>query len=124
MNQMCTYVDKKLTYIVYVTKNPDFSIQNAANKKLNLKNFIESYSDILISVGTDFTAEDSFHNRGISRNPYWVFEEKYSGLSMLLHGFTGAVAEMFFPEKKFMKVKPVGIMQCIIKKNLFPNEGM
>lgn len=42
---------------------------------------------------------------------------------MLLHGFSGAVADKYFPEKKFMHVKPEGSMQCIIKKNLFPEEG-
>lgn len=112
-------------YIVYISKNPNFSIQNAGltGKEFNLKNFIESYNDILISVGSDFSKRDSFHNRGISRNPYWVFEEKYAGLSMLLHGFSGAVAEKYFPEKKHMIVRPVGIMQCIIKKNLLPEEG-
>lgn len=115
----------QLRYIVYISKNRNFSIQNVdmTDKEFNLKNFIESYNDILISVGSDFSEEHSFHNRGISRNPYWVFEEKYSGLSMLLHGFTGAVADKYFPEKKLMHVKPVGSMQCIIKKNLFPEEG-
>lgn len=115
----------ELHYIVYISKNPNFSIQNAdmTGKEINFKNFIKSYNDILISVGSDFSAEHSFHNRGISRNPYWVFEEKYSGLSMLLHGFSGAVADKYFPEKKFMHVRPVGSMQCIIKKNLFPQEG-
>lgn len=133
-NHMCTNfrLDQQ-GYIVYISKNPNFSIQNTdiTGKELNLKNFIESYNDILISVGSDFSkgsnfyisTENSFHNRGISRNPYWVFEEKYSGLSMLLHGFSGVVADKYFPEKKFMRVKPVGSMQCIIKKSLFPGEG-
>lgn len=128
-NHLCTgFQLGKPRYIIYISKNPNFSIQNAyleGKKNQNLKNFIESYHDILISVGSDFSEEDkeSFHNRGISRNPYWVFEEKYSGLSMLLHGFSGAVAHKFFPQKKLMSVRPVGSMQCIIKKNLFPNEG-
>jgi hypothetical protein len=81
------------------------------------------YGDILISVGSDFSEKESFHNRGISRNPYWVFEEKYSGLSMILHGFTGAVADKFFSEKKIMCVKPIGSMQAIIKNQLLPGEG-
>lgn len=112
-------------YIVYISKNPNFSIQNfdITNKNFSLKAYIESYSDILITVGTDFSEGVSFYNRGISRNPYWVFEEKYSGLSMLLHGFCAVVADKYFPEKKMMTVKPVGSMQCIIKKNLLPGEG-
>jgi hypothetical protein len=112
-------------YIVYVTKNPHFSIQKAdeANKNCNLKGFIDSYSDILIAVGSDFCEKESFWSRGIFRNPYWVFEGKYAGLSMLLHGFTGAVAEKYFPDKELMTVKPVGSMQYIIKQKLLPGEG-
>lgn len=112
-------------YIVYITKNPHFSIQktNHPEREFTLKNFIESYNDILISVGSNFSSKDYFHTRGISRNPYWVFEEKYAGLSMLLHGFTGAVAEQYFPEKKEMVVRPIGSMQVLIKKSLLPGEG-
>jgi hypothetical protein len=112
-------------FIVYVSKNPNFSIQNQSTDMagFSLKNFINSYSDILISVGSDFSKEYSFASRGISRNPYWVFEEKYSGLSMLLHGFTGVVADKYFPKKTMMRVRPVGSMQAIIAKNLLPGEG-
>ncbi len=108
-------------YIVYVTRNPHSSIKTT--NTYTLKNFIDSYSDILISVGSNFSQQKSFHNRGISRNPHWVFEEKYAGLSMLLHGFTGAVAAKFFPEKEIMFVRPVGSMQYIIKQNLLLGEG-
>lgn len=123
---MCTYLQAgRLNYIVYVSKDAHFSIQKAdmKDKEINLKNFIESYKDILISMGSDFSEGNSFHNRGISRNPYWVFEEKYSGLSMLLHAFTGAVADKHFPEKKQMHVRPLGSMQWIVKNNLLPGEG-
>ena len=126
INHMCTHFDPESSnFVVYISKNRDFSIPDA-DKTMNectLKNFIELYNDILISVGSDFSKKESFNNRGISRNPYWVFEEKYSGLSMLLHGFTGTVADKFFPEKNMMLVKPVGSMQTIIKKHLLPGEG-
>lgn len=124
---MCTnYKQGELRYIVYASKNPNFSIQEVklTSENFSLKNYIEAYSDILISVGSNFSyRENAFHNRGISRNPYWVFEEKYSGLSMLLHGFSAAVANQFFPQKQVMCVKPVGSMQDIIKKNLLLGEG-
>ncbi len=114
-------------YISYITRDRDFSILKADEyMKKNgktLKNFIKAYQDILISVGSNFTAEKSFENRGISRNPHWVVEGKYSGLSMILHGFTGAVAERFFPKKEVMHVSPIGTMQVIIIKYLLPNEG-
>jgi hypothetical protein len=119
-----TYESEKLNYIVYVSKNRDFSISNLdINGKKTLKNFIDSYQDILISMGSDFSEKKSLINRGISRNPYWVFEEKYAGLSMMLHAFTGAVAERFFPDKEEMEVSPVGSMQCIMKKNLLADDG-
>ncbi len=119
------FEETKKKYIVYITKNPSFSIEYAyyGASKYNLKTFIEHYGDILISIGSDFSKTDSFHNRGISRNPHWVFEEKYSGLSMLLHSFIGAVATKYFPEKKFMHVQPMASMQCIITKNLLRGEG-
>ncbi|QLH36747.1 MAG: hypothetical protein HWD61_11895 [Parachlamydiaceae bacterium] len=103
-NHMVTSFEQgKLRYIVYASKNPTFSIQDAykhiISNPCNLKNYITAYSDILITMGTDFSENDYFHNRGISRNPYWVFEGKYAGLSILLHGFTGVVANTYFPEK-------------------------
>ncbi len=127
-NHMSTYFEPgKSKYIVYASRNPDFSIQQASSgitdESISLKKFIDAYNDILISVGSNFSNEDSFENRGISRNPYWVFEEKYSGLSMTLHGFTGAVAAKYFPEKTVMLVKPVGSMQSLINKSLLPGEG-
>jgi hypothetical protein len=114
-------------YIIYVTRNPDFSIakadQTAYEENFTLKNFVEAYSDLLITVGTDFTAKDFFHTRGISRNPWWIFEQKYSGLSMYLHGFSALVAQNFYPEKKEMQVKALGSMQKIINSKLNPGEG-
>lgn len=139
IDQMSTSADGS-SYVVYITKNHDFSIEEAdktAEKERSLKNFVESYKDILISVGSDFsnfTKEGNFHNRGIARNPYWVFEEKYSGFSMLLHGFSAVVADEFFSVEKTndlqtpgletkMIVVPIGSMQVPIKKSLLPGEG-
>lgn len=127
INYMNTY-NHMCNYIVYISKNPDFSIIKANepfNKHLTVKvnEYIKTYRDILITCGSDFRRPDSFENRGISRNPYWVLEGKYAGLSMLLHGFTGAVAEKFFPEKQTMRVSPIGSMQVIIQQSLKPNEG-
>jgi len=117
----------KANYIVYVSNREDFSIQDAhvhmTGHPKTLKTYIEAYKHILISVGSSFSEGNSIENRGISRNPHWVFEEKYAGLSMILHGFSCAVAEKYFPEKTIMQVKPVGSMQCIIKKNLLPGDG-
>lgn len=111
-------------YIVYISKNRDFSIQKAHKiaEKMSLKNFIEAYNDILISMGSNFSYNDCFYNRGISRNPYWVFNEKYSGLSMYMHGFCGAVADKFL-KKEIMRVDPIGSMQYILQKNLRRGDG-
>lgn len=111
-------------YIVYATTNPHFSIEAIQIPSRTLKSYIEAYREILITVGSDFSVTPtSFHNRGIFRNPYWVIEEKYAGLSMLLHGLTGAVAQKFFPEKITMEVMPIGSMQAILKKHLMPGEA-
>ncbi len=126
INHMSTSAEG-LNYVVYISKNRDFSIldqgQDVTGEGFTLKNFINSYSDILISVGSNFSGKNSFHNRGVSRNPHWVFEEKYAGLSMLLHSLPCVVASRFFPEKEEVHIKPVGSMQSIIKKSLLPGEG-
>lgn len=115
--------EKELNYITYATRNKDFSISNPSD--CTLKQYIESYSDILISMGSDFNSQVKiFQSRGIFRNPYWVLEEKYNGLSMLLHGFTGLIAEKYFPFKTTLRIKPVGSMQQIIKDNLIRGEGI
>ncbi len=114
-------------YVVYITRNRNFSILEAdaymTKNGRTLKSFINAYQDLLISVGSNFKEEKSFENRGISRNPRWVSEGKYSGLSMILHGFSGAVADKFFPKKEVMHVSPIGSMQNIIIKYLHRNEG-
>ena len=79
--------------------------------------------DILIVVGSDFSNEEYFHNRGIFRNPYWILENKYAGLSMLLHGFSAVVAQEYFPSIKCMHVIPVGSMQSILCKELKLGDG-
>jgi hypothetical protein len=126
-------------YIAYISKNKDFSIKNCnfpilsesirpqnpdrKGEERSLKNYIKLYGDILISVGSDFTDPNYINNRGISRNVWWVFKNKYNGLSMLLKGAIGVVTARFFPKKKKMQVKPVGSMQVIIIKELLPGEG-
>lgn len=131
INYMNTYADGH-RYIVYITRNRDFSILNCnqvdcksgvSSDQFNVKNFFKYYKDILIAMGSDFSQENSFHNRGIARNPYWVIEEKYAGLSMILQAFTGAFAANYFPDKILMKVKPTFIMQTILKKSLNKGDG-
>lgn len=113
-------------YVVYVTKNSAFSIKKvcALETPLNYKKFSEVYSDILITVGSYLVPnENRLHNRGIARNPYWVLEEKYAGLSMLLHGFSCMVAESFFPHRDTFRVNPTGSMQAILTKQLQKGDG-
>jgi len=118
------YDKDNLRYVVYISKNPQHDIQNVKAGNRTLKNYIESYDDILISMGSNFSREDQeFENRGIARNPFWVLNDKYAGFSMLLHGFTGMVAARFFPQKQSMVVHPLLSMLRIITKNLLPNEG-
>ncbi len=128
INHMNTAFYRKDTkYVVYITRNRNFSIiqadESIEKNWKTLKNVINAYQDILISIGSDFSEDYYFHNRGISRNPYWVFEGKYAGLSMLLHGFTAIVAQNFFPKKEVMHVSPIGSMQVIIQQYLHRGEG-
>jgi hypothetical protein len=122
-NDVCESFDpqKASRYIIYATKNRDFSIP--ITPSTNLKSFFKDYQDLLICMGSNFSQPESFENRGIFRNPYWIIEQKYAGLSMLLHGFAGAVATDFFKDKQQMLVKPIGSMQVIIKKALKAGEG-
>jgi hypothetical protein len=119
-------------YIAYISKTSDFRILHTIHGEevLSLSDFIQRYNNLLITLGSDFDVRNSndesldfFHNRGISRNPYWVFKKQYAGLSMLLHAFTGAVAHEFFPSKKFLTIRPVGSMACILKKYLKKGDG-
>jgi hypothetical protein len=120
-----SYESGRLEFIAYATKNPNFSIKNVEIRSgFNLKNHITAFSDILISFGSDFSfSPDSFHSRGIFRNPHWIAQNKYGGLSMALHAMTGALAEKFFPEKTHMHVKPLGSMLYIMKQNLQRGDG-
>ena len=113
-------------YIAYITTNPNFDIIKTPLfplEDMTLKEYITFYKDILITVGCDFTEDISYHNRGIFRNPYWVFEGKYNGLSILLHGFTGIVTNTYYSDKTHMEVTPVGSMQCLLQQYLLRDEG-
>jgi hypothetical protein len=110
-------------YIVSASKTRDFSMQRAGEpleERMTLKTYIARYSDLIMCVGADFSSNEkgSFHSRGIFRNPYCTIENTYKGISMLLHGFTGTVAQKFFPEKLIMVVRPVASMQHIICRSL------
>ena len=111
-------------FISYITINPYFCITDIeVSETMSLKQYFKSYRDLIITVGTNFSDEKSFSNHGIFRNPYWVFENKYCGLSMILHALTGLMANNFYPSKKLFKIKPVGSMLCIIKKYLLRGDG-
>jgi len=104
------------SYAIYASKNPDFSIKNiplSHTGAVNLNDFIHHYDDLIMSVGSDFSSSDDYENRGIFRNPLSIIDNKHKGISMILHGFTAAVAQKFFPEKKYMRVRPIGSMQAI-----------
>ena len=116
-----------LTYIAYITTNPDFNIITASpippftspdtrgEEDITLKEYINFYSDIVICIGSNFSGKDSYHNRGIFRNPYQVFKCKYNNLSIVLHGYIALVAHLYYPHLLFMEVKPV---PCLLKKYL------
>jgi len=114
-------------YITYATTNREFSIQTAYEKTdqtQSLENYIDAYKDLLITVGSDFTQENSFSNRGFCRSPYRTLLEEFGGLSMVVLGFNAKVSQTFFPAKSLMGVRPLYAMQSIIKKSLLQGEGV
>lgn len=116
-----SYCSAITDYIAYITTDIT-KITLFPSEDMTLKEYITFYKDILITVGSDFTNDISYHNRDIFRNPHWLFQGKYNCLSMWLHGFTGVVANIYYPDKKYMEVVPVGSMQCLLKKYLLRDE--
>lgn len=125
VNETSNLIHKNGRYIIYASRNPEFTIPHVKSPPDHtLKNWIVSYKDILICAGTDFSYDETlFHTRGIFRNPYWVLKGKYSGLSMLLHGFSGMIANTYFPKKERLVVVPLGSMMCIFQKSLQSGEA-
>lgn len=118
------YDPEKLHSIAYISKDPNFSIQNTGmeNKERTLKNFYTSYKSLVITMGSDLSEENSLYHRGISANVALIIgpkEEKYPHMSMLLHGFVAAV----YPKKQWMYVSPLNSMQYLLCKSLLPGEG-
>lgn len=108
-------------YIVSASKTPDFQIQSLPIPKKSdwtVKAFIELYKGLLMSVGSDLSFPRTYENRSIFRNPYSVIENTFKGLAMGLHGFTGAVAQQFFPKITTLNIRPAQEMGAIIKKTL------
>lgn len=108
------------SYAIFASKTPDFSIQNVPASHttiVKLKDFIHYYGDLIMTVGSDFSTTREYRNRGIFRNPMSVIENKHKGISMILHGFSAAVAQKFFPAKEIMCVTPIGSMQAIISNS-------
>jgi len=134
-------------YITYATRNQDFSIEEACKKMTNevtLNNLFQSYKDLIICVVSDFSDGEvtasglsseqitldsksikaiSFHNTATVRNPYWVVEQKYEDLTMLLNGFCDYFASHYFPHKTYMLIQPKTRMQAIMHHSLKRNEG-
>ena len=116
-------------YVTFASRCRELSTTDLASErdadvsKISLKDYFRRYRDILMCVGSQFSSNrKSFENRGIFRNPYSMIQKDYLGISMLVHGFTGAVVQKFFPERKEMVVRPIPSMQLIIFENLEPDD--
>ena len=112
-------------YVVYASKHgAGYSLSTIDGAK----DFEQNYNHILMSVDAAFEPKESetgfvmnersFTNRGIFRNPVSIIENTHKGLAMLLHGFSAAVAQKFFPEKEHMEVSPIASMQYILYHSL------
>lgn len=114
------------SYIIYAAKTETFSITQCPlieeGAHLTVKSFIEFYQDIVMSVGSSFQEPASFRNMGIFRNPYNVVEGTHKRISLILHGFSGAVVQKYFPQKNEMHVTPISSMQALICNALKPED--
>ena len=114
-------------YVVYASKTANFQIPCgsellASSKPLTFKEYIDLYSDLLICVGADRRHDDSMHSKGMFRNPYSTIAKTHTGLSMVVRGFTGAVAQKFFPGVQTLWCKPLSSMQYMISSSLQPED--
>ncbi len=112
-------------YVTFASRCREISTTDLASERdanvsdMSLKDYFRQYRDILMCVGSQLSSDGkSFENRGIFRNPYSMIQKDYLGISMVLHGFTGAVVQKFFPERTKMVVRPVPSMQLIIFETL------
>lgn len=110
-------------YVVYASKKANFQMPCgselvASSKPLTFREYIDLYSDLLICVGADRRHDDSMHSKGMFRNPQSTIEKTHTGLSMVVRGFTGAVAQKFFPGIQTLRCKPLSSMQYMISSSL------
>lgn len=114
-------------YVVYASKTAQFQIPGgndilAISDPLTLKQYNDLYNNLLICVGVDFPDGDYMHSKGMFRNPTSTIEKTHKGLSMVLRGFSGAVAQKFFPGKNSLSCKPLSSMQYMISSSLQPED--
>lgn len=136
--------ESKDVYVVYISKNPitgiftpKISLSKEAFREMSIsdkiKNFDEAYDDIIMSVGVENTfypeekkldpgIRESVEHRGIFRNPLSAARDDYKGVSLLIHGFAGAVEFSYFQNKRFMVVLPTLGMAGILQKNIKPGD--
>ncbi len=119
-------------YVIYASKKPvkgKYPFPNLPKDltlPMTLKQHYHSFGDILMSVGSEYIAGSaSYENRGIFKNPISFIEDgsKYPGLSMKLHGFSGAVIQYISKDARYMEVRPVPAMARIIINTKGWNQG-
>ncbi len=116
------------SYIAYVSKQPVTGrrpfLGQPNSRLITLKQFDEIYGDLLMCVGVyDIPGTNSYYNRGIFRNPSSFIYGGYKGISLKLHGFTGAIMSQLFENKKFLKVEPAEQMHMLLCNHI-PHDQM
>lgn len=113
-------------FVVYASKKPvvgKFPLPTKTKPK-DMKEFMINYDNLIMSVGSWLTHnKDFYQNRGIFRNPFNIVEGNFKNISLQLHGFSAAVMEKFYPERKFMIVYALPSMTNILEKNLKPGDA-
>lgn len=123
---------KRFDYVCYLGKienyYPDKLEHDRSGRDYSLHDYITRYKNLLMCVGVSFNrSAEVYEVRGIFRNPYNMLEGSYKNSSMILHGFMGAVAKKYYPEKKEEEVRPMYSQLYLICQHIqesdirFPN---
>jgi hypothetical protein len=120
--------DKNVFYeIAYVSKEPvtgPFPFKNL-KENMSVKEFLTAFDKLLMCVGSridENSPHTVYENRGIFINPASFLHGGYSGLSLMLHGFTAAVMHEIYPTLQYMAVSPLRNMFSILRKHIDPDD--
>lgn len=114
-NHMKTRIGDGISYISKEPITGPRSFLKEYYSSKTVKSYFEDTKDLIMMVGCSFSKKQ-IHNRGIGRSlaAFYLHNNKFKGVSMPLHGFTCAVAEVIDPETETFLAFPMEKMADII----------